>query len=152
MIISFVGHSSVPCKDRVKEMVKKQMRDRIINTPSITCYLGGYGEFDEICACVCRELQQEYVGIEVVYVTPYLSLSQQEKIKEMHRLGLYDSTIYPPIENVPPRFAISKRNEWMIINADVVIAYINHSYGGAYQAFRKAKQKKKTVINICDYL
>lgn len=155
MTISFAGHASIPSKVTVKEVVKEKIRNNITDGEVITCYLGGYGDFDEICACACRELKKEYkdrANVELVYVTPYFSLSEQSKIKEMQSLGLYDSSIYPPIESTPPRFAISKRNEWMITNADLVIAYVNHNHGGAYKSLQVAKRKQKKTINICDFI
>ena len=78
--------------------------------------------------------------------------AEQAKIKEMQTSRLYDASIYPPIENTPPRFAISKRNEWMMTNADLIIVYVNHNYGGAYQSLQVAKRKKKEIINICEFL
>ena len=152
MTISFAGHSFIPSKSKVKEMVKEQIIANIIDVKFVTCYIGGYGDFDEICAHACRELKKEYGGIEVVYVTPYISLSEQEKIKTMQSYGLCDTSIYPPIENVPLKFAISKRNEWMMINADLIIAYVNRSYGGAYKSLQVAKRRKKKIINICDFV
>jgi uncharacterized phage-like protein YoqJ len=152
MTITFVGHSLIVSMERVKEMVKKQIRKNILASETLTCYLGGYGDFDELCAGACRELKREYGGIEIVYVTPYINLQEQKKMKEMIRYGLYDSSIYPSIENVPLRFAISKRNEWMITNADLIIAYVNHSYGGAYKTIQIAKRKKKKIINIYDLI
>ncbi|MBQ7364673.1 MAG: hypothetical protein IJW46_03665, partial [Clostridia bacterium] len=87
-----------------------------------------------------------------VYVTPYISLSEQAKIKELLKYGLYDESLYPPIENVPLRFAISKRNEWMMTNADLVVVYVNQQYGGAYTSLQVARRKKKKIVNICDFL
>ena len=81
MIITFAGHASVPYDNKIKELVKTQIRNNIMNCESVVCYLGGYGNFDEICAQACRELRQEYSCIQVVYVTPYITLSEQEKIK-----------------------------------------------------------------------
>ena len=152
MKISFAGHSFVSSKSRVEEIVKEQMRKSVAANEHVVCYLGGYGDFDDICARVCRELKKEYAGIELVYVTPYMSISEQEKIKEMQSRGLYDTSLYPPIETTPPRYAISKRNEWMMKNADIIIAYVNHSYGGAYKSLQVAKRNKKEIINICDFI
>lgn len=150
MIIAFTGHSLISSKNKIKEVVKEQIRNNVIDIESVTCYIGGYGDFDEICASACRELKKEFDNIEIVYVAPYISLSEQSKIREMQRFGLCDTSIYPPIENVPPRFAISKRNEWMMSNADLVIAYVNRSYGGAYKSLQAAKRKKKKIINTYD--
>lgn len=152
MTISFAGHSIVSQKDKIKEIVKEKIRDSIVDTDHVTCYLGGYGDFDEICARACKELKEEYRNIEVVYVTPYISLSEQSKIEYIKQCGLYDASVYPPIENTPKRFAILKRNEWMMANADVVIAYVKHSYGGAYKSLQAAKRRKKAIINVCETL
>ena len=111
MTISFAGHAFIPSTNKTKEMVKAQLRKNITNADAVTCYLGGCGDFDEICACACRELKLECPNIKVVYVTPYINLSEQAKIKEMQCHNLYDYSIYPPIESTPQKFAILKRNE-----------------------------------------
>ena len=143
MTIAFTGHALISSHDTVKEVVKEQMRNNIPRGEAVLCYLGGYGDFDEICAQACGELKKEGAKIEAVFVTPYITLSQQEKIKEMQKNGFYDQSIYPPLENVPPRFAISKRNEWMMENADLVIAYVGRHYGGAYRSLQVAKRRNK---------
>ena len=152
MIITFAGHALISLTERIKETVKEQIQNHITQTEPVTCYLGGYGDFDAICAHACRELKREYSNIEVVYVMPRISPSEQTKIKEMQNRGLCDTSIYPPIENTPPKFAISKRNEWMVTRADVIIAYVNRSYGGAYKSLQAAKRRKKKIINICELL
>ena len=149
MIITFIGHSVISFHDDVKNAVKEQIRKNIANADSVTCYLGGYGDFDNIGLCACKELKQERADIELVYVTPYISLSEQLKIKKLQEFGYCDFSLYPPIENVPLKFAIVKRNEWMIMNADLIIAYVNREYGGAYKALQFAKRKKRRIINIC---
>ena len=94
MVVSFVGHSIVHSHDELKNLVKEQMRKSVFKEKSVTCLLGGRGEFDMICAAACRELKQ----------------------------------------------------------ADFVIAYVNHDYGGAYKAFKVAKHNRKNVINLCDII
>ena len=44
--------------------------------------------------------------------------------------------------------AISKRNEWMVDRADLIIAYIEHDYGGAYKTIRYAQRKNKSIIYL----
>ena len=151
MIISFIGHSRISQYENIKAAVSKAVRNNLCEA-TVSCYLGGYGDFDELCACVCRELKQEYLDIELVYVAPYLNLREQDKIREIERLGLYDTSVYPPIENTPLRFAIVKRNEWMVLSADLIICYVEHEWGGAYKTLKFAKHKKKKIINVCDYL
>ena len=52
----------------------------------------------------------------------------------------------PKIEHVPRRFAIAHRNRWMVDASDVVIAYVHHDWGGAYQTLGYAKRRGKMII------
>ena len=61
---------------------------------------------------------------------------------------MYDSIIYPEIENKPKRYAITYCNRYMVEKADFVVAYITHDWGGAYKTYKYAKQKKKEILNI----
>ena len=61
----------------------------------------------------------------------------------------YSDTILPEgIEAVNPRFAISWRNKWMLKHSDYVVAYINHSWGGAAQFIELAEKQKKNIIFV----
>ena len=66
----------------------------------------------------------------------------KEKDEFDSTLEIFDGTIYPDIENVPPRFAIIKRNEWMVKQSDFMIAYVNYPWGGAYKTLQYAERKK----------
>ena len=60
-----------------------------------------------------------------------------------------EETLLPDgIEVGPARFAIDRRNKWMIEQADYVITYVTHSWGGAAKFKELAEKKGKTVINI----
>ena len=148
MIITFVGHATVAEADRVGRLVKEEIRRHRATGQDIICYLGGYGDFDEISARVCRDLKAEGDGLELVYVTPYRTPAEQEKIRAIREGGLYDATVYPPLERVPPRLAILKRNAWMVGAADLVIAYVRYTHGGAYRALREAVRQKKEIVNL----
>ncbi len=67
-----------------------------------------------------------------------------------HKKLLCDDIVFPELENVPPKFCISHRNKWMISHSDIVIAYVSHSYGGAYQSYKYALSKGKTMFNLSD--
>lgn len=60
----------------------------------------------------------------------------------------YDSTVYPPLENVPRRYAILRRNRCMVDASGVIIAAVDHGWGGAAQTLQYAVSKKKTIINF----
>jgi hypothetical protein len=61
----------------------------------------------------------------------------------------YSDTMLPEgIESVHPHYAIPWRNNWMLRQADFVVTYITHSWGGAAQCVKRAKTSKKRVINL----
>ena len=148
MTVTFFGQSTVTDFTDIKELLYQTVKNLIADEDKVTFYLGGYGDFDNIAARVCRELKSEHKQIEVVLVTPYLTPSQQKKIREMEDRRLYDASVYPPLENVPPRLAIIKRNEWMAESADMILAYVKYSHGGAFRAVTYAQRKGKKIINL----
>lgn len=148
MIITFVGHGTLNISPELSAKIRKTIENNIIDQEYVAFYCGGYGDFDNHCARLCREIKTNHPQCEVVFVTPYLTPSQQTKMMYLLDNKLYDTTVYPPLENVIPRFAISKRNEWMIDKADLIIAFVNHEYGGAQKTLKYAQRKKKRIINL----
>ena len=150
MIISFVGHALIPPEELVKSKVNEVLRANVKSGEPVKFYIGGYGDFDKISALCCKNLKKDFKDVEIILVLPYLSFSKEGKIGSLIESGAYDATLFPPIENIPKRFAISRRNEWMIENSDLIIAYVNNNYGGAYKSLRYAMRKNRKIINLCE--
>lgn len=138
-ICSFCGHGGISYSIEVQEKVKDTI-EALITDGVDTFLLGGYGNFDIMAARTVYNLKSKYPHIKSILVVPYLNRT--------YNTDYYDETEYPAIENVPMRFAIVKRNEWMVNKADVVIAYVEHDWGGAYKTYDYAIKKKKQLINI----
>ena len=141
IVITFVGHGSLCYGDEVFQKVIETVKASLPPNEKVSFYCGGYGNFDHLCARACRKLMEEGVFAELVFVTPYLNTSSEDG-------RLYDEIIYPPLETVPPRYAILKRNQWMVLQADLVIAYVSASVGGAFKTLEFAVKKKKNIINL----
>ena len=63
----------------------------------------------------------------------------------------FTNTLLPEgIETVHKRFAISYRNKRMIGQADVVVTYVTHSFGGAAQFKELAERQGKTLIELIE--
>ena len=141
MTVTFCGHAQISQSEKIEKWLY-DVTQKLIEQGATTFYLGGYGAFDSLAASILREQKKQYPQIELVLVLAYLNT-------ERNTSG-YDSTVYPPLETVPRRFAISHRNRWMVESADVVVAYVLHDWGGAATTLRCAKQKKKQIISYRD--
>ena len=147
MIITFCGHSNYSFDDTVKEKLKELLLQEIRKNPACKFYLGGYGDFDSLCLNILKEIKIQFPNIELLFITPYLdnNYSKLETAKLY-----YDGIIYPPLENVPRQFCISKRNEWMVNEADFLIAFVKYSWGGAAKTLEYAKRKKVEFFNLAE--
>lgn len=152
MIVTFCGHKTIYGHE---DLLRKQLYgvlNSILKKPSeqetpLTLYCGGYGGFDSLVSKVIDELRVvSNAKLEKIFVTPYILPSYKERNDFMRQF--YDEILYPPIETTPYRLAIVKRNEWMVDQADVVIAYVLHSWGGAAHTLEYAERKKKCIIRL----
>lgn len=138
---AFFGHREV--WGDISEPLEQAIRKTITEYGATTFWVGGYGQFDSYAAGSVRRLKKEYSQISLHLILAYLPTKN-------HSLAdYYDSTIFPEgLELVPKRFAINRRNRWIAHNCDMVIAYVEHRYGGAYTAYQAAKAAGKMVINL----
>ncbi|MGO5116571.1 hypothetical protein ACTQ33_16520 [Candidatus Avoscillospira sp. LCP25S3_F1] len=111
MNVTFCGHSQITKEDKIASWLRS-VTQSLIEQGATTFFLGGYGEFDSLAASILREQKKKYPQIELVLVLAYLNTGRNT--------SGYDSTVYPPLETVPRRFAISHRNRWMVEASDVV--------------------------------
>ncbi len=147
-MISFVGNRFISDCTELSRQIYECIMGNIPKNESVIFFYGGYGAFDKLCLSVCHEIKKSRPNCEIVYTTPYITESQQRNIQQDMASGLYDSVIYPPLESTPPRFAILKRNEWMIDQSNLVISYVRSTCGGAYKTLKYAEKRKKKIVSL----
>ena len=146
MIVTFCGHSTFVKTPEIEKQLLSILESQVGDEPA-DLFLGGYGSFDSFARECCRNYQTEHPKAKLVLITPYMTIEHQ-KNHLAYEKDYYDAIVYPEIEDKPLKFAISYRNKWMAEQADLVIAYVNHNSGGAWQTYQHAKRKKKAIINL----
>ncbi len=137
MVCTFFGHKDAP--QSISEQVENTIVDLIKNRNADEFYVGNNGNFDKIVYCVLKKIKKIYPNIRYNVVIAYLTYSSLE----------YEFTLFPEgIENIPPRFAISYRNKWMEKRTDIIVAFVNHSYGGAAKFVSYAQKHGKEIIYL----
>ena len=139
MIVTFCGHSQIYDKDAVRKRLTEEIQE-LLRVGYRKFYLGGYGEFDNLAAAVLDELKVDWPDMERLLILPY----PDKKVDT----SLYDGTLYPPLENVPKRFAIPRRNKWMVEQSSVMVACVDHDWGGAAKTLEYAIKKGLKIINL----
>ena len=142
MIAVFCGHSNYMQSAQDEDKIFSLLEVEVGDAPC-EIFLGGYGSFDDFAFRCAKKFRQTHPNARLVLVTPYL-----EKAKTTYNKADLDSIIYPSLESVPPRYAISHRNKWMIEQADIVVCYVSRQYGGAYEMYSDAKRKAKKIYNL----
>ena len=142
MTCTFFGHRNAPRE--VENKIKKVLDTLIKNQCVSRFYVGDNGSFDYMVYRALGVLKQEYPHISFAKVLAYLPTDKEE-----YSTTDYSNTVFPEgLESVPPRFAIDKRNRWMIEQSDFVVVYVKYSTGGAAKFAELAKRRGKTVINL----
>lgn len=139
----FFGHkdADISISPRLREAIIK-----LILEQGITNFLvGNNGKFDYIVYKALKDIKQEYPYITYSVVLAYLP---GEKTEYENYYAEEETLLPDGIEVGPARFAIDRRNKWIVEQADYVITHVTHSWGGAAKFKELAEKKGKTVINI----
>ena len=146
--ITFCGHHDACGIDELRGRVITEI-EGFAKNDTVEFLLGGYGAFDSFALRCCQEYKAAHPTATLLFVTPYLD-SDYLKRRDVYLEG-YDGIETPPIENTPPKYCILKRNEYMVDQSDLLIAYANHGWGGAARTLEYAIKKHKKYINFGTY-
>jgi len=137
---TFIGHSN--CSEKISTPLYLAV-ERLITEEGVTRFLvGDSGNFDYYTYQVLKKLHLRY-DIQFEVVLSYLN--------RMTEFSYYsqDETLFPSVlENTPPRFAISKRNTYMLKSSQYLVCLLEHTFSNSYTFVKKALKSGMKVINL----
>lgn len=137
---TFFGHSD--CYGLDESVLMGAIEEQIHNGVD-TFYVGHQGQFDRMVFHCLTALQKTHPHVSFGVVLAYLPTGKHDPYQ--------GGSLYPEeVSAGPPRFAIERRNKWMIAKAHVCLCYVTHPWGGAYKFAKQAKRAGLTVINMGD--
>lgn len=142
MVCTFFGHSD--CYGLAENVLLRTI-EKLILAGVDEFYVGNQGHFDSMVFSCLIKLKDVYPHISFAVVLAYLP-TQKTEYDPYHGYSMYPEGI----EEGPQRFAIERRNKWMIDHADCCLCYITHSWGGAHKFAKQAKQKGLAITYIGD--
>ena len=136
---TFFGHRDCGGLDREKLWMALE---QLVTQGVDLFYVGNQGGFDRSVYGQLKRLRDKYPTVRIAVVLAYLPTEKRGEEWEADAL-------YPEgLEHCPVRFAVDRRNRWMIDSADYCICYVNHTWGGAYRTLSYAKKRKKNILNL----
>ena len=149
--VAFFGHRYVDDMNRVERRLQEFIRDLLGRKEYVEFLVGRNGEFDLLVSSSVRIAKRE-IRDDNSSLTLVLPYPTAEYLSNQESFEAYYDAIELCEESNKTHFkgAIQKRNQCMIDRADLIVVYVNHSSGGAYQAMRYAKRKGKRILNLAE--
>ena len=141
MVCTFFGHRET--EQEIMPLLRATITEMIENKGVTIFLVGNNGRFDAIVRAVLKDLLNVYPHIKYFVVLAYRPIE-----KKKNPSFDFSDTIYPDVlADVHPKYAIDKRNRWMVDKSDYVITYVKYP-GGAAKFKTLAEKRGKAVINI----
>lgn len=140
--VALLGHRDFNAHRQLEERLVPLLEDLMRRKPFLEIHIGRDGEFDVFAASVVKRVQSRLGSnnCDLILVLPYGK-------KDIQYYEDYYDCVCTPIYAYP-KLAISKRNEWMVERADLILCYIERESGGAYKAVKYAIKLGKEVVNL----
>ena len=141
-VCTFFGHRDAPCT--IEPQLHETLRYLVSKKHVDTFYVGNQGQFDHMVQHHLQMLTSDFPHIRcfiILHQLPTTTASPQSSLPSLFPEGL---------EYVHPKYALVHRNRWMVQQADVIVAYVLHDWGGAAQFTAYARHQGKPVFNLAE--
>ena len=149
--VAFFGHRYIDEDAVIEGKLNDYIRQLLQEKEFVDFLIGRNGDFDQLVASTVRRAKKHYRddNSSLILVLPYKTAEFSEN--QEGYADYYDCVeVSEKVARVFPKNAIQTRNREMIDRADLVIFYVEHQSGGAYQSLRYALKRGKRVINLCE--
>lgn len=147
--VSFFGHRIIENADLAEKNLEAIIK-QIIEKEKYTEFLvGRNGEFDLLVASVIKRVKHTIPedNSVLVWVMPYPTAEFRKNATDYEKY--YDEIeICTEAEKGYFRSAFQIRNQKMIERSNLIVCYIEHKSGGAYNSFQYALKCKKAAVNL----
>ena len=149
--VALFGHRYIENPYAVESMIEKLVKKLIAEKCYVDFLVGRNGEFDQCASSSILRVQKNIRddNSSLVLILPYPTAEYLNNEKYFHEYYT-DVEISQTASMAHPKSAIKIRNKEMVDRADLIICYVEHNNGGAYQTMKYALNCNKPVINLAD--
>ena len=147
--VTFFGHRQIDNIIKVETLLEKQIRKLIDEKEYVDFLVGRNGDFDQCVSSSVLRVRKNHRddNSALILILPYTTAEYMNN-KESFHTYYTDVEISRDASGAPPKTAIQIRNREMIDRADLIICYIEHEKGGAWQSVHYAMRQGKKIINL----
>ncbi len=143
--VAFIGHREIENYREVEDAIMEKLSELLREKEFVEFQIGRNGEFDIFFASCIKRLQKNLGdhNSAMTLVLPY-------PVADMEYFEDYYDSIFIPEEagNAHPKGAIKKRNQWLVDNSDLLIAYVRCEKGGAAACLKMAEKAEIEIVRI----
>ena len=149
--VAFFGHRYIDNFFAVESKLEEIIRDMLCSKQYVEFLVGRNGDFDQMVSSTVlrmkRNVRDDNSALRLVLPYPTAELENNED----SFYNYYDEIeICDEATNAHFKGAIQLRNRSMVDRADMIVCYVDHSHGGAYQTLEYAVKKQKHIINLAN--
>ena len=147
--VAFFGHRYIDNITKVENLLEEQIRKLIDENEYVDFLVGRNGDFDQCVSSSVLRVRKNHRddNSALVLVLPY-PMAEYLNNENYFRDYYSDIEISHAASMAHPKSAIQIRNREMVDRADLIICYIEHEKGGAWQTVQYAIKQGKVVINL----
>ena len=149
--VAFFGHRYVDNIIKVENLLEEHIRKLIDENEYVEFLVGRNGDFDQCVSSSVIRVRKNHRddNSALVLVLPYPTAEYLNNKKYFHDYYT-DVEISHAASVAHPKSAIQIRNREMVERVDLIICYIEHQKGGAWQTVDYAMKQGKAVITLSD--
>lgn len=151
--VSFFGHRDIyrniiSIEDKLEEIIM----DLLSKKEYVEFLVGRNGEFDQIASstiCRCKKNYRSDNSAHVL-VLPYVTAEYRDN-EEFFEQYYDEIEISSDASRSYFKSSIQTRNREMVDRSDLVLFYVEHPSGGAYQTYQYTLNQDKEIINLASF-
>ncbi len=152
--VSFFGHRYIDkfrmAEGKLDELICKLLQEK----EYVEFLVGRDGDFDQLVSSAIRRAKRNFGNQNCahVWVLPYPTAEFRDNENAFYEYYDEIEIASNATGNVHPKGAFQARNRIMVDRSTLVVVYIDHESGGAWQTYKYAQKTGKTVINLAEEL
>lgn len=147
--VSFFGHRIMADPSAVEPKVEQLISALLAHHPHVVFLVGRNGDFDlMVTAAIQRWKSRTHSdACSLIWVLPYHTAELQSHFSDFE--AYYDDIeVCQSAAQTHPKQAYQVRNREMIERSNLVVFYVSHPHGGAYQSLSYARKRRKPLVNL----